>query len=115
MEGLLMSNETKETTSENVNNDIINVPIKRPIELDGALLSSIKLDFSKMSGADVIQVDEELRREGFNAGFDNIFNHKALLKLASRASGLVPEDLSKLHPADYMEVAFKTRNFFIQW
>lgn len=101
----------EEKESKNMN--IINVKIKHPIDIDGVLLKSITLDFSKMTGADLLKVDEELRINGIT--FDNVFNHQALLLLASRASKIIPDDLKKLHVADYMEVAFRTRNFFIQW
>lgn len=112
----VVKNEVQETSNKKEENEnIIVVPLKSPIELDGALLNSITLDFTNMTGQDVINVDEELRREGHNMGFDNVFNHNALLKLASKAARKIPDDLKKLHAGDYMEVAFKTRNFFIQW
>lgn len=116
-----MTNETKETSVTNLeekrqekdNPNIIKVPIKHPIEIDGVLLKSITLDFSHMTGADLLKVDEELRLEGKT--FDNIFNQHAILLFASKASKLLPDDLKRLHVADYMEVVFRTRNFFIAW
>ncbi|MER2126291.1 hypothetical protein [Solibacillus sp.] len=91
------------------------VSIKHPVEINGVLLSSIKLDFSKLTGDTVLKVDEELRDEGFPTGFDNIWNQQAILKIAARAAGMLTEDLRKLHAGDFMEVTFRTRNFFIGW
>jgi len=91
------------------------VIIKHPIELNGVLLNSIKLDFSKLTGDTVLKIDEELREEGMPTGFDNIWNQQAVLKLAARAAGMLTEDLRKLHAGDFMEVTFRTRNFFIGW
>lgn len=107
-------NETKQNENKDLlNKNLVEVKLKRPIELDGVLLNLIKLDFSTMTGADLIKVDEELRLEGLM--FDSIYNHQALLKLAAKAAKLIPDDLLKLHVADYMEVAFATRNFFLKW
>lgn len=109
-----MSNELKETkVKEKLNENIIEVQLKHPIELDGVLLNSVKLDFSDLTGEDVLKVDEELRRDG--KIFDNIYNHQAVLLLAAKASKMIPDDLAKLRAGDYLEVAFQTRNFFIMW
>ncbi|MEG0258914.1 MAG: hypothetical protein RR651_03490 [Lysinibacillus sp.] len=107
--------EGKEKESEKDNLYKFMVPIKHPVEINGVLLSSIKLDFSKLTGDTVLKVDKELREEGFPTGFDNIWNQHAILKLASRAAGMLTEDLRKLHAGDFMEVTFRTRNFFIGW
>jgi hypothetical protein len=98
---------------ETENKSIVTVPVKRPIEIDEVLIDSIKLDFSNLTGADILKVDEELRLEGLS--FNNIYNQRALLSLSSKASKMFPEDLQRLHGADYLEVVFATRNFFLTW
>ncbi len=109
----VLDGNEKELKKEKVYESI--VPIKHPVEINGVLLSSIKLDFSKLTGDTVLKVDKELREEGFPTGFDNIWNQQAILKLASRAAGMLTEDLRTLHAGDFMEVTFRTRNFFIGW
>lgn len=99
--------------TENENPEIVVVPIKRPVKLDEALLNEIKLDFTTMTGEKILKIDAELRAMG--TSFDDLWNQAVILKLMSRASGILEEDLTKLHAADYLEVAFRTRNFFIQW
>ncbi len=95
------------------NPEIITIPIKRPVEIDGALLNEVKLDFTSMTGSQILKIDAELRSQG--TSFDDLWNQTVLLKLMSRASGIIEDDLQKLHGADYLEVSFRTRNFFIQW
>lgn len=114
-ENELQQEQVITATDEKETKDVMNVPIKRPVEINGVLLTSIKLDFTKLTGDTVLRVDEELRAEGFPTGFDNIWNQQAILKLAARAAGMLTEDLRKLHAGDFMEVTFRTRNFFIGW
>lgn len=96
-----------------VNPNIKEIILEHPRDINGVLFTCIKLDFTNMTGEDVLKVDEELRLEGHNLGFSSIYDQRVLLKLAARASKMIPEDLKKLHVADYMEVVFSTRNFFI--
>ncbi|WP_036126824.1 phage tail assembly protein [Lysinibacillus sphaericus] len=103
----------EEHKTENKNPEIIIVPIKRPIEIDGTFLNEVKLDFTQMTGTQILKIDAELRAKG--TSFDDLFNQTVILKLMSRASGIFEDDLKRLHGADYLEVAFLTRNFFIQW
>lgn len=104
--------EVKETESNPL---VIGIDLKKPIEVDGMKIEKVTLDFTNMTGADILSVDKEMRMEGHATGFDNIFNQEVQLKLASRASGLLPDDLTKLHGAEFLEVVLQTRNFFIQW
>lgn len=108
----LIDQEDKNKT-KNENPEIFTVPLKRPIKLDEALLNEIKLDFSTMTGDKILKIDAELRAKG--TGFDDLWNQAVILKLMSRGSGILEEDLTKLHGADYLEVAFQTRNFFMHW
>lgn len=107
-------NENQEVEKAAIENpNIKEIILEHPKKIDGVLFTCIKLDFTNMTGADVLKVDEELRREGYNLGFNSIYDQRVLLKLAARAAKIIPEDLTKLHVADYMEVVFSTRNFFI--
>ncbi|WP_342471640.1 hypothetical protein MHH70_12545 [Metasolibacillus sp. FSL H7-0170] len=114
-----MSEKNKEVVQEQVKQNekssIIIVPIKSPITLDGTLLNEVKLDFSGMTGADVLKIDSDLRQEGHRLGFDNLFNQQVLLQIAARGSKILAQDLMRLHTADYLEVIFQTRNFFLEW
>lgn len=116
-----MSNQNEKIDMENQNEivaieekqTVISVPIKKPIQIDGESINSLKLDFSNMTGADILKVDEELRLEGLS--FNNVYDPRVLLSLTSRAAKMLPEDLKKLHAADFTEVIFTTRNFFLRW
>jgi len=108
----LNDQEVKNKT-ENENPEIKTVKIKRPIDIDGSLLHEVKLDFTTMTGDKILKIDAELRAMG--TGFDDLWNQAVILKLMSRASGIMEDDLRKLHGGDYLEVAFETRNFFLSW
>lgn len=110
--------ETKEETvveEKEGNSLVIKMPIRKPIKLDGKEINEIVLDFSNMTGADILSVDTEMRIEGNSGGFDSIYNQEVLLKLASRATGVLPDELKKLHGADFLEMVLQVRNFFILW
>lgn len=108
-----VTNENKTTSNEEEIQTVIPVPLKKPIEIDGQKIDSIKLDFSDFTADDILQIDEQLRREG--KFFDNVYNQHVLIKIISRVANIKVEDLRKLHGADYLEVTFTARNFFIQW
>ncbi len=90
------------------------VTLKSPIEIDGALLNAVTLDYGKLTGADMLTIDEELKTEGHSEGFDSIYNQQVLVKIASKASGLLTDDLARLSLLDFAEVTFSARNFFFQ-
>lgn len=102
----------KEAVVENP--DVKIVSLKRPVNIDGAFLNEVKLEFGKMTGADVLTIDEELKAEGHIEGFNSVHNQQVLLKIASKASGVLPDDLLKLSLYDFAEVTFSARNFFFQ-
>lgn len=104
----------KEETKE-VNPNVLTIPLKRNIDINGKSVNELILDFSDMTGADILAVDTEMRIEGHPAGFTSIYDPHACLKLAARAVGTVPDDLTKLHPAEFFEMILQVRTFFIQW
>lgn len=97
------------------NPNIIRVKIKKPIELKGEKVDELVLDFTELTGKDILGIDAELRMEGRVGGFDSIYNQDAMLKLAARGIGCIPLDLEKLHGADFFELLLQVRAFFIQW
>ena len=109
-----IENEKKvqEKVVENPNVKII--PLKSPLNIDGDLLNEIKLDFGKMTGADVLKIDEELKTEGYANGFNSVADQQICVRLASRASGILVDDLTRLGLADFAEVTFSARNFFFE-
>ncbi|MEA0556455.1 phage tail assembly protein [Lysinibacillus irui] len=107
-------NEVKEeVVVENPNIKVVTLtsPIKKD---DGTFLNEIKLDYGKLTGADMMQIDEEMKVEGHAAGFDSIYNQQVCLRLASKASGILIDDLLRLGVSDFAEVTFSARNFFFR-
>lgn len=110
-------NEVTTNNTDEQNEYVIKIPIKKPIKIDDGVnkvdVDTITLDFSNFTGEDILKIDEQLRLEG--SLFDHLYNQKVLLKLASFGANMKVEDLKRLHGADLLEVTFQTRNFFIQW
>lgn len=107
-------NINKEVEKGLENPNIKVVTLASPIEIDGTLFNEIKLDYGKLTGADMMQIDEELKVEGHAAGFDSIYNQQVCLRLASKASGFLIDDLLRLGVSDFAEVTFSARNFFFR-
>ncbi|WP_342442900.1 hypothetical protein MHB65_07080 [Lysinibacillus sp. FSL K6-0075] len=113
MEEKLVKKNEETVVVENPNIKV--VTLVSPIEKDdGTFLNEIKLDYGKLTGADMMQIDEEMKVEGHAAGFDSIYNQEVLLRLASKASGILIDDLIRLGLIDFAEVTFSARNFFFQ-
>lgn len=105
--------EEKEAVVENP--DVKIIELRSPIKIGGALLNEIKLDFGKMTGADLLKIDAELKAEGYPEGFNSVYNQTVLLNIASKASGILPDDLMRLSFRELVEVNFATRNFFLEF
>lgn len=111
------NNVTLEKQTDQVvdNPEIIKIPIKKPIFLKGVEINELVVDFSTLTGKDILNVDAEVRLDGRPGGFDSIYNQDALLKLAARGLQCIPDDLEKLHGADFFEMVMRVRLFFIEW
>jgi len=97
------------------NSNIINMPIKKPVEINGTKVNELVIDFTNLTGKDILDIDTELRMDGRPGGFDSIYNQDAMVKLAARGIGCIPPELEKLHGADFFELLLQVRTFFIQW
>lgn len=89
------------------------VKLLKPITLDEKKIEKIDLKLEEMTGVDILKVDLELRSEGYPNGMDNIYSQNVLLKIASKASGILPDDLQKLSIPDFLDVTFSVRNFLL--
>lgn len=109
-----VQNQTNESVAAVNNPNVKIVTLMSPILIDGALLNEIELNFGKLTGADLLTIDDELKAEGHSVGFDSIYNQQVLVKIASKASGLLVDDLARLSIPDFAEVTFSARNFFFR-
>lgn len=89
------------------------VKLTKPINLDGKEIKKIDLKLEDLTGEDILKVDLELRAEGNLDGMSTIHNQNVLIKLASKSSGLIVDDLRKLSAPDFIEVTFSVRNFLL--
>lgn len=89
-------------------------PLLQPITFDGAELKSITLDFDKLTGADLLACERQLRQSG---EVDNAF-FKAMslpyqVAVAAAAASVPVEQIKALKARDFTQVTQKTVNFLM--
>lgn len=89
------------------------VDLVKEVTIDGKKIKSLDLKLEDLTGADILKVDMEMRADGNPAGFNNVYDQKFLVIMASKASGILAEDLEKLSAVDFIEVTFTVRNFLM--
>lgn len=89
------------------------IKLMKPLKIDDKEIESLELKLDELTGEDILKVDMELRANGDPRGFDHIYNQNVLLHLASKASGIIVDDLKKLSAPDFLEVTFTVRNFLV--
>lgn len=91
------------------------IKLKHPKKIDEKLVKEIDLNLEGLTGEEILKVDTEIRMEGNSRGIENLFNQDVLVRVASKASGILQDDLKKLSAFDFLEVTFVTRNFLLGW
>ncbi|QPA33434.1 phage tail assembly protein [Thermaerobacillus caldiproteolyticus] len=86
------------------------VKLSRPIEIDGNKIDTIKLDLEKLTGDDILKVERELRLKGVSF---NILSQETQIAIAARASGIILDDLQKLHWSDFLDVTAQVQLFLM--
>lgn len=91
------------------------VELYRPLTINGKVLTEIVLDFNKLSGIDMDNVEAEMLAVGAggmklnNPAFSNTYN----LRIAARAAGINYRELVNLHIKDAIKVAVAVQNFLL--
>ncbi|WP_044736656.1 phage tail assembly protein [Geobacillus kaustophilus] len=86
------------------------VKLSKPIEIDGQKIDVIKLDLDGLTGADILAVERELRAKQTQF---NILSQETQLAIAARASGMIADDLQKLHWSDFLDVTAQVQLFLM--
>ncbi|SHN77230.1 phage tail assembly protein [Desulfitobacterium chlororespirans] len=89
------------------------IKLIKPLTLEDKEVKTIDLKLDELTGEDILQTDLEIRAGGDPRGFDNVYNQNVLLIIASKASGIITDDLKKLSAPDFLEVTFTVRNFLM--
>ncbi|MDX8367784.1 phage tail assembly protein [Cytobacillus sp. IB215665] len=89
------------------------IELIKPFKIDGKELKEIDLNLENLTGADILKIDMEMRREK-TRGFADVYDQEILLRLASKACGILKDDLEKLPINDFLEVTFGVRNFLLR-
>lgn len=89
------------------------IKLIKPIKIDEKPVKQLDLDLESLTGEEILKIDSELRMEGHSQGLRDVFDQNVLLKIASKSSGIIPDDLKKLSAPDFLEVTFSVRNFLL--
>lgn len=89
------------------------IELMNPLKIDDKEVKTIDLKLDELTGEDILKVDMELRSSGDFRGFDHIYNQNVLIHIASKASGILVDDLKKLSAPDFLEITFTVRNFLM--
>lgn len=90
------------------------IALTKPITIDGKEIKKIELKMEELTGEDILKIDLEIRAEGNPDGLNSVLNQNALIKIASRATGLLPDDLKRLSAVDFLDLTFGVRNFLLR-
>lgn len=87
-----------------------NVKLSKPITIDGQLIESIDLNFENLTGKDILAIDKELRAR--NSQF-SVYDIESQVLVVSKISGIIPDDLEKLHAPDFLDVTSRVTLFLL--
>lgn len=102
---------TVQVDAEKIEEDTKGVTVMelyKPIKVDGKILTVITLDFDKLTGADLDNIDRALGGASFAMP---ILSQKRCLFIAAKASGLQYEDLLLLNIKDASRLVTHVINF----
>ncbi|MEK3976056.1 hypothetical protein [Psychrobacillus sp. FSL K6-1267] len=91
------------------------ITLSTPKKLGEKIVKKIDLKLEDLTGKEILKIDSELRMEGHSQGLRDVFDQNVLLKIASKSSGILTDDLEKLAAPDFLEVTFSVRNFLLGW
>lgn len=89
------------------------VELIHPFEVDGEKIKKIKLNLEEMTGKDILKIDKELKLSGRVGGLDTFWDQSVLIHIASKACGILVDDLLTLKGEDFVEMTFQVRLFFV--
>lgn len=92
----------------------MNITLIKPITIEEKEIKKIQLNLDDLTGKDILDADMQLRMRGV-AGMNPIYSQDGLMIIASKVSGLLPDDLERLSAPDFLEVTANVSNFLMGW
>lgn len=100
-----------ENVVHNEDSGIFDIRLTKPLEAFGKQYETVSLDFSRLTGEDIMDIDRELLREGTIVMLHNL-QTEFLAKACVRASGVGEDVLLKLDSRDFLKLVSAARRFF---
>lgn len=72
-------------TAENENTNNWTWTLSKPVEYNGVEISALKFDFSKITGRDAREIEDELQRSGKMTLYSQVNNIHYIMRVAARA------------------------------
>lgn len=72
-------------TAENENKNNWTWTLSKPVEYNGVEISALKFDFSKITGRDAREIEDELQRSGKMTLYSQVNNIHYIMRVAARA------------------------------
>lgn len=108
-----MSNENViNITEEKVVSSGYNHKFNKPFEYEGKKFTTLNFDFDKLTGQDMISIEEEMAAQSkyvITPEIDSDF----MVRLAAKACGVASDALMALPLKDFSKIRTETRNFLI--
>lgn len=89
------------------------IVLSKPIFVAGAEVKEVRMDLESLTGKDILKMERIHVQENGTYLFDSFWNQSLLLMLASKASGILEDDLKQLNAKDFTAVTFEVRAFFL--
>ena len=87
------------------------IQLKKAITHKGQELQELDVDLDRLTGNDLIDVEEQAVRAGNNAFFATDFSRVYLIAVAARAAKIPVEVLRMMNAHDFNKVVTEVRNF----
>lgn len=87
------------------------IKLEKDFMLDGKKIDEINLDFSKITGKDLLIAESNVRKK--HGEYFNMYTLATHIEVAAIASGIHSEDLDKLSTVDFLEVTGCVQYFLL--
>ncbi len=86
------------------------IELIKPINIDDQEVKVVTLDFEKVNGYSLLEIDRNLKSRGSNF---SVYSLEAQIAVAAKAASMKPEDFEKFSGPDFLELAGQAAIFLL--